>query len=68
MGGLQMKHNHFFQFLWKYRCAVCKVRQLQRGFKLDRLGYQQELRSVRYGLIWTQEEKNWILRQVGELD
>lgn len=61
-------HTHSkWLFWWHYGCPACKVRQMRYGYRMDPLGYSEELKDIRHGNKWDYQTKKWMLRQLGEL-
>lgn len=63
-----MKHKRWFcRIIYLHGCPVCKVRQLTYGFRMDPIGYREELRTIRGTSLFTPAERRWILQQMGQL-
>ncbi len=60
-----MKHIHWIPFIYNVGCPPCKVRQLRYGFRVDPEGYEREIEHIIRSKTFTQEERHWILTQVG---
>lgn len=61
-----MKHKSWWcYFAWQYGCPVCKVKQLKGRKGSD--GFEQEVSDIMFGSLFTWEESQWILEQVGAM-
>lgn len=61
-----MPHKRWWcKIIYRHGCPACKVRQMQYGFRMDPIGFEQEGENVLRGKLFTSEEKLWIAKQVG---
>jgi len=59
-----MKHQRWWCYvIYRTGCPACKVRQLRYGFRLDPVGYNEEIDNVRRSALFTPEARRWILSQ-----
>lgn len=62
-----MKHRAWWcAIIYTHGCPVCMVRRLLRGFRMNPVGYREELMEIRKGRLFSRDEKRWILEQVGQ--
>lgn len=59
-----MKHRTWWcNIIWKYGCPVCKVRQMQYGFRLNPIGYMKEREGIKNNPMYSAYERVWMLNK-----
>lgn len=63
------KHKHHWLAFWYHDgCALCKIRQLLYGFRMDPEGYNKALEDVKYDTRFTRYERVYILNRFVKLE
>lgn len=59
-----MKHNHWLAFIWRYKCAPCKLNQFKSRW-YSQSGYDQEIEDIIQGKLFKGYARRWLLVQLG---